>query len=98
VVDPLQLEYINHLQVEQDQVTSILVKYYLPKHHSLVDEVFSKAASEGNNHRLDIFKEILSSTFVPIDRFHEIPGGSYVIPLLQAFQKDLPGLLREWII
>jgi hypothetical protein len=99
VVDPLLLECISTREMKDYyRALSILVKYYLPKHHSLVDEAFSFSTGslEEMGSRREIFKKILSSPFIPIDKFHDISLGPFLIPVLQAFQKGLSGLQQEW--
>jgi hypothetical protein len=101
-VDPLLFEYVSIQEQKKDQFQGMLVllKYYLPDHHSLVEEASLKFPPPGSN-RLQtissVFCKLFSPSFVPIDKFHEIPLGSFLLPILQAFQKNLPGLLGEWM-
>jgi hypothetical protein len=100
-VDPLLFEYVSWSD-RKDELESmiVLLKYYLPDQHSLVVKATLMFPPRGSNRLQTIshlFGRIFSSLFVPIDKFHEIPLGSFLLPVLQAFPKNLPGLLGEWL-
>jgi hypothetical protein len=109
-IDPLLLKCISMYEVKDTVHRMIaLIKYYLPKRHSLVDKAFSSVISGTNYNRLQISRKFFSSCFVPIDKFDTTSLLPFLVPVLKAFPKELPallgklfprefpGLLGEWI-